>query len=58
MIRSHSVVKEGSADILERVAAGTYIMEELEAPEGFAKALPMGISVEETARTPDSDHGR
>ena len=45
-----SVVKEGSADILERVAAGTYIMEELEAPEGFAKALPMGISVEETAR--------
>lgn len=25
-------------------------MEELEAPEGFAKALPMGISVEETAR--------
>lgn len=37
----------GSADVLERVAAGCYIMEELQAPEGFVKALPVGIQVEE-----------
>lgn len=45
-----SVMTEGGGEILERVAAGTYIMEELEAPEGFAKALPVGIAVEETAK--------
>ena len=39
---------EGSTDILERVAAGSYIMEELQAPKGFVKALPMGILVKET----------
>lgn len=53
-----SVVKEGSADILERVAAGTYIMEELEAPEGFAKALPDGNLCGRNGQDPDSDHGR
>lgn len=40
---------EGQGDILERVPAGCYIMEELKAPEGFIKALPMGITVEEKA---------
>ncbi len=44
-----SVMTEGQGDILERVPAGCYIMEELNAPEGFIKALPMGIAVEETA---------
>ena len=44
-----SVMTEGQGDILERVPAGCYIMEELNAPEGFIKALPMGINVEETA---------
>ncbi len=43
-----SVMTEGSTDILERVAAGSYIMEELQAPKGFVKALPMGILVKET----------
>ena len=46
-----SVKTGGQGDILERVPAGCYIMEELRAPEGFVKALPMGISVEETAET-------
>lgn len=44
-----SVMTEGQGDILERVPAGCYIMEELKAPEGFIKALPMGITVEEKA---------
>lgn len=46
-----SVMTQGSGDILERVAAGHYIMEEIQAPDGFATALPMGILVEETAKT-------
>ena len=41
---------EGQADILKRIPAGTYIMEELEAPEGYVKGLPVGITVEETER--------
>lgn len=45
-----SALTEGQADILERIPAGCYIMEELKAPEGLVKALPMGISVEETAQ--------
>lgn len=45
-----SVMTDGSRDILERVAAGSYIMEELQAPEGFVRAMPMGILVEETAQ--------
>ncbi len=44
------VMTEGQADILERVPAGCYIMEELKAPEGLVKALPVGISVKETAQ--------
>lgn len=39
---------EGSGDILERVPAGSYIMEELQAPDGFARALPMAVQVQET----------
>ncbi len=39
---------EGSGDILERVPAGCYIMEEVQAPDGFARALPMAVQVQET----------
>ena len=39
---------EGQADILRRVPAGAYILEELSAPEGYIKGLPAGVVVEET----------
>ena len=39
---------EGQADLLRRVPAGTYIMEELAAPEGYLKGLPIGVVAEET----------
>lgn len=39
---------EGGGDILERVPAGCYIMEEVQAPEGFARAFPMAVQVQET----------
>ena len=45
-----TVLTEGKADVLERLPAGCYIMEELKAPEGLVKALPMGIFVQETAQ--------
>lgn len=41
---------DGQADILKRVPAGVYIMEELQAPKGYLKGFPTGITVEETAR--------
>ena len=40
---------DGQADILKRVPEGTYIMEEVHAPSGYTKALPVGITVKETA---------
>ncbi len=40
---------EGRADLLRRIPAGTYIMEELAAPDGYLKGLPTGVAVEETA---------
>jgi len=43
-------VTEGQADILERIPAGVYIMEELKAPDGYVKGLPVGFAVEETAK--------
>ncbi len=46
---------EGQADILKRVPAGTYIMEELKAPEGYLKGLPVGVVVKETARIQKTD---
>lgn len=39
----------GQADMLKRVVPGTYIMEELSPPEGWAKAFPVGVTVVETA---------
>ncbi len=37
---------DGQPDILKRLPAGRYIMEELKAPEGYLKGMPVGISVE------------
>ena len=39
----------GQADLLRRVPVGIYIMEELAAPEGYLKGLPIGVAVEETS---------
>lgn len=38
----------GRADMLKRVIPGTYIMEEVNAPSGYQKGFPQGITVEET----------
>lgn len=40
---------EGQADVLKRVPAGNYIMEELVVPDGYLKGLPVGICVAENA---------
>lgn len=40
----------GQADILKRVPAGVYIMEELKAPDGYVKGLPTAAVIEETSR--------
>ena len=39
---------DGQADVLKRLPSGTYILEELKAPEGYVKGLPSGITVAET----------
>ena len=38
---------KGQADVLKRIPKGVYILEELEAPAGYAKAMPVGVAVEE-----------
>lgn len=38
---------DGQPDILKRVAAGNYIMEEWESPEGYRKAMPVAVVVGE-----------
>lgn len=38
----------GRADMLKRVIPGTYIMEEVEAPAGYVKGFPAGVTVKET----------
>ncbi len=40
---------DGQADLLTRVPSGTYILEELDAPDGYVKAVPQGVIVEEKA---------
>lgn len=40
----------GQADMLKRVLPGTYILEEEEAPEGYAKGFPKGVTVAETGQ--------
>ncbi len=39
---------DGQADVLRRVPVGTYIMEELTAPDGYLKGFPAGVIVDET----------
>ena len=39
----------GQVDVLKRVPAGNYIMEELQAPEGYCKAMPVGVTVRDNA---------
>ena len=41
---------EGQADMLKRVIPGTYIMEEVKVPSGYAKGFPEGITVTETTK--------
>ncbi len=47
----HDQKTDGQADILKRLPAGYYIMEELKAPDGYLKGMPTGISVLETAKS-------
>lgn len=42
----HTQQAEGQPDMLKRVPAGTYIMEELKAPAGYLKGMPAGVSVQ------------
>lgn len=44
----HTLRTAGQPDILKRIPAGTYILEELRVPEGYLKGVPAGITVEET----------
>ena len=39
---------EGRADLLRRVEPGSYIMEELNVPDGYVKSLPVAIQVNES----------
>lgn len=41
----HNRMTDGQPDILKRVPAGTYIMEELACPDGYVKGMPEGITV-------------
>lgn len=43
-------VTNGQADILKRLPAGKYIMEELISPKGYTKGMPSGFSVNESAQ--------
>lgn len=44
----HLEMTEGQADLLTRVPAGTYILEEVMAPEGYLKGFPTGVIVTDT----------
>ena len=46
---SHLNVTTGQADLLRRVEPGSYIMEELDTPDGYVRALPVAVQVEECA---------
>lgn len=45
-----SEMTEGKVDVLKRVPAGLYIMEELKAPDGYVKTMPVGLTVEDKAK--------
>lgn len=42
-------MSDGQADVVKRVPYGTYILEELSAPDGYLRAMPVGITVREDA---------
>ena len=44
---SSSTKSGGQADMLKRLNEGTYIMEEKSAPQGYVKALPVGVTMNE-----------
>lgn len=46
---AYSMTK-GQTDRLKRVPVGSYILEELKAPEGLIKGLPVGVTVQEKAQ--------
>ena len=46
-VYSDETASGGQADMLKRVNTGVYIMEEVEAPSGFVKALPVGVTMNE-----------
>lgn len=41
---------EGQADLLRRVEPGSYIMEEVNVPDGYVKSLPVAIQVNESPK--------
>lgn len=43
-----TALSSGQADMLKRVVPGTYIMEEIASPTGYAKAFPVCVTVEES----------
>ncbi|MGL5437497.1 MAG: SpaA isopeptide-forming pilin-related protein [Lachnospiraceae bacterium] len=45
----------GQPDMLKRVIPGTYILEEIKAPEGYAKTLPTGFTVKEIMDIQESE---
>lgn len=45
----HDEETQGQPDLLKRVPVGHYIMEELIAPPGYVKGMPVGVTVAETA---------
>lgn len=45
-----NILETEGKDLLRRVIPGTYIMEELKAPDGYVRALPMALSVKETEK--------
>lgn len=45
---NESTMTWGQADMLKRIYPGTYIMEELEAPEGYVRSMPEAVAVGET----------
>lgn len=48
-VYSNETSSGGMADMLKRVGVGTYIMEEADAPLGFMKGLPVGVTINHTA---------
>jgi len=47
-------LSRGQPDVLKRVPAGTYIMEEVAAPAGYLKGFPKGIVVNEVVQSQET----